>query len=217
MISLLGPVLPDSPDINDKIYDGKHEPLVTNELFDKVQHILRGKNSPKATKHDYLFKKMFKCGECGGTITWESQKGLIYGHCNHYRECTQETWVREDRMEEQMIQAFGLLEINNKKIADWIRRALEESHADEIDYHTNTMDDLNNRLKRIQKRLDGLYDDKLDEQISVDFYNQKLAQYKDEKNKIIDTIDKHSKASNGFIDFGVNFYELSQRAMQIYI
>src|SRR3989339_1010087 len=203
---------------NGQIYDGKHEPIITQELYDKVQNMLTGKTTPKLTRHDYLFNRLCRCATCGGLTTWESQRGgLVYGHCNHYRDCTQETWVREEKVEEQIIDGFDKLVIRNQRIAEWIKKALKESHADETVYHSTTIEELNQRYEQIKKRLDKLYDDKLDEKITLDFYNQKFKQYTGEKNTVLETIKKHSQASNGYFNFGINFYELSQRAKQIYM
>jgi len=202
---------------NDEIHDGKHQPLISKELFDKVQKMLVSKTTPKYMKHDYLFKGLLRCAGCDGLITWELHRGHHYGHCNHYHDCTQETWVREEKVEEQIIDGFDQLMIKNKHVAEWIKKALKESHADETVYHSTTVDELNKRYEQIKKRIDKLYDDKLDEKITLDFYNQKFKQYTGEKDAVLDTIKKHSQASNGYFNFGINFYELSQRAKQVYL
>ena len=64
------------------IYPGNQEPLVTKELFDKVQMVLRGKTNPRHTKHNHLFKGLIRCADCNHLITWEKQKSIVYGHCN---------------------------------------------------------------------------------------------------------------------------------------
>ncbi|HGJ65209.1 TPA: hypothetical protein ENS27_07445 [bacterium] len=57
-----------------KVYQGSHEPLITQEIFDKIQLVLAGKNTPKINRHIFLFKQLLKCAECGGTVTWEIHK-----------------------------------------------------------------------------------------------------------------------------------------------
>lgn len=59
---------------------------------------------------------------------------------------------------------------------------------------------------------DEIYDGKLDEKITPDFYNRKFKQYSDEKDEITESIKQHSTASTGYLNFGINLYELSQRA-----
>jgi site-specific DNA recombinase len=113
---------------NGKIYPGKHEPLIPKELFDRVQIILKRKGVPKYRKHFPLFKGLIRCDECGGLITWETHKGHWYGACNHYRKCSQKGYVRQEKVEEQIIPYFEKLTIKNERLANWIKKALKESH-----------------------------------------------------------------------------------------
>jgi len=199
-----------------EITDGKQEPLIIKELFDKVQNVLHNKSTPKYSKHFYEFKGLLKCAECGGKITWEKHKGIIYGHCNHYRNCSQDTWVKEPAIEKQLLKTFDLLRIKNARLSDWIQRALKENHKDEIDYHKSVLSELNKRYEQIQKRLDRLYDDKLDDTITQETYNRKFQQFTSEKNDIIQSIQKHSDANTKYFELGINIYNLSQRAKEIF-
>jgi hypothetical protein len=177
---------------------------------------MHGKNTPKIQKHLYLFKGLIKCSECGGTITWEQHKGHIYGHCNHYKPCTQKKWVREDRLELQLITALEKLQINNVRIMEWIRKTLHQSNNDIKQYQNLILDQLNNKLKSINKRISKLYDDKVDGVITVEFYTTKNAEYKKQENDVKSAIAKHINAGHKYRELGIQFYELSQRAKTIY-
>lgn len=202
---------------NNKIYDGKQESLITKELFDKVQQTLKSKTTPKYRKHFPLFKGLLHCGECEGTITWSIQKEHWYGYCNHYRNCSQKKYTRQEKIEKPVLRAFENLQIKNTRFVEWMRKALKESHKDEIEYRTTTLSGLNQRYEQIQKRLDNLYDDKLDEKITKDFYDRKFQQYSEEKENITQAIQKHSRVSNQYFELGINIYELSQKAKEIYL
>ena len=201
---------------NNEIYQGKQEPLISKELFDRVQDILRRKTTPKYKKHFPLFRGLIKCEECGGLITWEIQKRHWYGHCNHYRNCSQKTWIRQEKIEKQMLPYFDLITIKNQRLAEWIKKALKESHQDEIDYHNKSLEELNRRYEQIQRRLNVLYDDKLDEKITPEFYEQKFQQYTQEKKEIVASIEKHSNAQTKYFELGVNIFDLSQKAKELY-
>ena len=53
----------------DKLYKGVHKPLVTRELWDKVQKVLdRFENKGKGSKYNtipFLFKGLLTCGDDG--------------------------------------------------------------------------------------------------------------------------------------------------------
>ncbi len=202
---------------NDEIHEGKHQPLISKELFDKVQAMLKSKTTPKYRRHSYLFQGMIRCAGCNGLITWEQQRGHHYGHCNHYHDCDQKAWAKEPEIEEQLLLAFDSLKLKNKRIVAWLKKALKESHQDEIEYHNSTVGELQTRYEAVQKRMDKLYDDKLDEKITQEFYNRKFKQYSDEKDELTETIKGHSSASTGYLNLGINLYELSQRAREIYL
>jgi len=202
---------------NDEVYPGKQEPLITEEIFYKVQSLLKSKNTPKYRKHNNIFKALIRCKECGGTITWETHKNRVYGHCNHYRNCTQKTWSLEQEVETQLIDKFESLEIKNPRIVEWIRKALKEGHQDQIAYYSSVVGELQQKHNLLKKRLDALYVDKLDGNITQQDYSHKSKEWSVELDKINQTIEKHNHASGKYYQLGINIYELSQHAKQIYL
>ncbi len=54
-------------------YKGKHKPLITKELFDKTQLHLQIQPDKGYKNKLFPFKKIFKCGKCGGGITAEEK------------------------------------------------------------------------------------------------------------------------------------------------
>jgi DNA invertase Pin-like site-specific DNA recombinase len=52
---------------NGRLYKGKHVPLVSKELWDRVQCVLDGRHSRKHRrgKHDFAFSGLIACGHCG--------------------------------------------------------------------------------------------------------------------------------------------------------
>ena len=56
------------------ICEGTHEPIIEKSDFYRVQELLKGNKSFKGTKHDYLFKGLLFCEECGARLN------LTYSH-----------------------------------------------------------------------------------------------------------------------------------------
>jgi len=205
-----------------KIYPGKHEPLINKELFDKVQQVRIREEAPKYSnlKKDMLYRGIFKCASCGGVITWElhdKRKNVYtYGHCNHYRKCQKRTYIKEPEVSRQITTLFSKLEVKNQRLAEWIKKSLKENHQEEIVYRTNTRNELNNRLNTLDHRLSNLYDDKMDEKISVGFYDKKFEQYSQEKKDLMENLQKLSNETLRYYEVGINIYELSQNAEKLY-
>ena len=202
---------------NGKEYPARNEPLISKELFYKVQNQLNSKTTAKYRKHFYLFRGLPRCGECGGTITWEIQKGTVYGHCTRYKPCSQNKWIKEIDLEKQILFSLKLLRIKNQRIMGWIKKALHQSNQDVLIYHNSILDDLNNKLKAVEKRLSTLYDDKADGTISKEFYARKNAEYLKEQKEIEETIELHNKAGHKFRELGLQLYGISQRAEELYL
>lgn len=202
---------------NDAIHKGAHDPLIIEELFNKVQQNLRRNGAPRYRKHSPLFKSLLTCVECDGSVTWEIQKGHWYGHCNGYRDCTQRKFVRQERVEEQLLPYLEQLSVKSERLVEWIKKALKESHADQIVYNSTARDELNKRYESIQKRLEALYDDKLDGKIPEDFYNRKFQQYSQEKEEVVSSLKRHDTANTHYYELGANVLDLAHRAKAIYL
>lgn len=65
------------------LYEGKHEPIITKNLFDRVQKVIaiRVPTLPRAPTPK-PFTRLIRCGECGMSITSEVQKGHTYYRCS---------------------------------------------------------------------------------------------------------------------------------------
>lgn len=71
-----------------------------------------------------------------------------------------------------------------------VKESTQRKHQDEIAYHNSTVGELEARYEAIQKRLDKLYDDKLDEKITPEFYARKFKQYSEKKDEITESIKR---------------------------
>ena len=72
-------------------YQGAHEPIITRELYEKVQNNLRDQYIPKTESKEFAFTKLIKCGYCESGITADEKfKKLKDGGTNRhvYYRCT---------------------------------------------------------------------------------------------------------------------------------
>ena len=196
-----------------------HTRLVSKELFYLVQGLLQRKvKAGKYRKHSFLFGGgLIICAECGRSVTAEVQKGHSYYHCTrHGNNCSQRKYIREEKIEKQILEVLDGFKVNNARLLEWIRKALKESHRDEKDYHASAMRNLEKRRKKMEKRLDVLYDERIDGKITKEFYNRKQVQYEEELESVMGAVNKHTKAGIDYKKLGINIFELSQRGREIY-
>ncbi len=103
-------------------YQGKHEPLVPKELFEKVQAQLKRDNIQRES-HEFAFTKLMTCGKCGSCISAEEKykqrkdgttARYVYYGCGRTRDkqCKGNTYLREEELVEQLLKIIDQIDIN---------------------------------------------------------------------------------------------------------
>lgn len=201
---------------NGQVYQGNHEPLISVELFHTVQKLLKRKRPPKYSKHNFLFKNMLFCKECTGTVTWEKHKGIIYGHCNHYRPCTQKTWVKDHEVDTQLSSALELLQIKSPRIREWIYKGLCEKHGDTIEFQEKATTDIKSSINILTTKLDNLIDMRANGEIDKDQYLRKKQEAELEIEKYKNSINNIEKNLGKYSQLNLKVYQISQTAKEKY-
>ena len=63
-------------------YQGKHEPMISEDQFDQVQAMLGRKGNPRPrSHHEFPFTGIIHCGDCGRMVTAEEKHQVICGGC----------------------------------------------------------------------------------------------------------------------------------------
>jgi len=201
-----------------KMYKGIHEPLISRELFDRVQEVMaeKGRRKTGQQKHNWAFQGLLSCGYCGCALVAEiKKKRYIYYHCTGNKGKCPEKWIREEEIARQFGEAISAIKMDDD-VLGWVVAALKESHADEIMYHSELMSALQRQYEKLQHRLDAMYDDKLDGKIDQEFYDRKSSAWKKEQDDIMCKIANHQGANRTYLDEGVKLLELAQRAVILY-
>lgn len=202
---------------NGKQYEAKHVRLVSKELFDQVQEMKRRGNAPHFKRHKFAFSKMMKCGECGGSITAEIQKGIVYYHCNHYRACTQKPFTPEKQLENQLMQVFDFFGQITPEEAEEIKNRIKADHSQEIAYKETTHKSLSERYAKLQNRLDVLYNDRLDGSITPETWKKKQQEITSEQTDIRAQMERVKSEEAQYFEIWLNILDLARRAREIYL
>ncbi len=116
-------------------YQGKHEPLITKELFDQAQTQLKRDNIQRENK-EFAFTKLFTCGYCESGISaeekWKQLKDgthtkYIYYSCSRARDRNcKNKYIREEELITEMLKILDEVNINElgmrQKLEDEIAR-----------------------------------------------------------------------------------------------
>ena len=203
---------------NGRLYQGSHQPLVSRDLWERVQDMMDGRNASKhrRVKHNFAFSGLIACGHCGCSVVGEIKKQrYIYYHCTGYKGKCDEPYVREEVLEEKFGTLLGQLAFDDE-VLDWVRDALHGSHADERSEHEEAIERLRAEYDRLQNRIHAAYVDKLDGTIDAAFYEKMAAEWQSERNRCLCDIERHQGADRSYLEEGVRLIELAQNAQRLF-
>lgn len=101
-------------------YQGKHEPLVSKEIFDKAQEQLVTYPKSGWGKKVVIFKGLFKCGSCGSNLIgeeklrkrkWDEPRRHVYYHCARQLNKCPEPYIDEDKLIKQILRYVNFMSI----------------------------------------------------------------------------------------------------------
>ena len=116
------------------ICKGTHEAIIDEEDFDTVQNILKKNKSFKGTKHDYLFKGILYCAECGArlNITYSNYALKKYGEYRYTTICYSYSRLYSDICTRHSNSIPELEEVLIKHIKEVCSRYINENLQDEL-------------------------------------------------------------------------------------
>ena len=201
-----------------KLYKGVYTPIITKELWDRVQRVLRqrGIRKPRKVTHDFAFNNLIRCGHCDCALVGEIKKGrYTYYRCTHYKGKCPDPYVREEVLEDKFTDILRGLHFD-EEVLGWVKIALVESHADEKEFHRKAIERLRGEYDRLQRRIETAYEDKLDGRITTEFYDQKVREWRAEQERIEIALRDHREANQSYLDEGVALLELASRAADLF-
>jgi len=205
---------------NGEVYPAKHEPLISKDLFEKAQTILkrRGKTS-LSTKHNSLFKSKIFCEGCGGVLSWELQKGTWYGHCNNHlksRNCAKKTYIKEKDVVEQIDTVFVKIAPKSESVLKWIEELIREENADQIKVRETEIQRLNGLLVNVRKQKDKYFEATLNREVPREFCERKISECKEEESVIESALDRVVSLSDEYQELRLVIHDLAFKAKEIY-
>ena len=146
------------------VIEDTHEPIISVEDFNTVQHIMKTKNYVKKDKKPHLLSGLVKCSDCGGGMTFVKESPTrTYMVCMTWRKhaklglCTAHT-IREDYVLKYVTDTLKELaskHLNKGKILD------NTKIDNPVPKYEKELQDLNNQLEQIKTYISSLYKDKV--------------------------------------------------------
>lgn len=171
--------------VGKRYYTGNYTPLISKELFYTCQQIINYNSNPRTQTHEFLYSNMVKCTDCNCSLVGEIKKGkYVYYRCQG-RKCKigKVKYLKEatiDKLVETFLKSLTVPPENIEMILSKCKEVMNM----QIKYDSQVTENITEQIEKIKKRLGNLYTDKLDGEITTEFYKEKREQYQGELDKL---------------------------------
>ena len=197
-------------------FEGKHDPVVSLELFNAVQQRLRNGSSRDRVRHGNPFRKLVKCRRCGCAMTPDTKKWkYVYYRCTEYKGPCKNS-ISEQKLADLFCDVVRRIQIP-PEAADAFVQALKESHSQKERFQREAIKNLQEQHRRLKARLEGAYDDKLDGAIDDKFWRMKSAKFNSELTEIEASLESHRKANHSYLQVGGQIIDLARHAYDLFM
>lgn len=202
-----------------KLHDGKHTPIISKELFDKVQQVFNRKHHPRTPSlKTFPFKSILTCSRCNTHITAGLYKQkYVYYHCSFTKGRCGNPYVSQDKLidiiGEQVIKPVTITEDNMK----WIQESLIKTHGSSAEDKQTQIENVKIQINRLETRLDRLYEDKLDRKIPEEYWEKKDAEFRNMKADLECTLNSLQQGNPHYFEDALRIFELSQKLYSLYV
>jgi site-specific DNA recombinase len=177
---------------------GKHEPIITKQLFYEVQDVLDGRRKvlpvKNTRKEELPLRGFLQCPRCGGTLTGSASKGTgglyYYYHC--MKGCKER--VSAKIINKRFIDALSTITAN-ESVIDTYFRIMEDTFKANGKDNNQAQQKIQEQINKNRARLDNAQRKMLDEEIDGKEYRQIKTEYE----SVIDELIRE-KMKMGLID-----------------
>ena len=212
-----------------KLINHVYEPLISKELFDKVQKVLKTKKKERFCKEQkyagipFVFRGLITC-KCGCAITPEhhkkGNKEYVYLRCSHQKGACNQKLVNENTILEQLDrEIFHQIRIS-PTMYDLVKTSITQSLEDEKKINASVRKKIAEEISLIDTRLERLWECYLDRDIDKAKYELEKQKYLEQKKELNARAEKYTDISNGLkenigkaIDFAANLSNLMNKAL----
>lgn len=188
------------------IKENMHEPIISKELWNKVQEKLSSYNTDTRKKYEYPLKDLVYCGECGnkarfqhnksktksGKVCWEGNCAVC-GKRADYRSLCDNVVIGEkilmNAVRNAIIEEIKKIEYTSKELKAIYNNAQRKAKST-ANIIQSELSNKNKELNKIEDEIKCLYEKKVTRQISIDKFKELYEIMSERKMKIVQEIEK---------------------------
>jgi hypothetical protein len=198
-------------------YKGKHDGIVTLDVFERVQDILHGRHSSRGKHREFAFRGLVRCGNCGCSVIPDMKKNrYVYYGCTRSRGNCDQKAIREEELARLLGEPLKRIRMTEERV-QWVRNALRKSSEEEQPFREAERRKLEEERVELERKIDRMYEDRLSDVVSEEFWRRKYAEYWDRKEIVGVRIKAYEGAHEDYLSEGLRILELAQEAYSMYV
>ena len=191
-----------------EVYEAKHEPIISKDVFEKCQVLLKNKSKPKQRGFKpYVYRGIFHCEHCGCFITTETQKGHNYLRCTKRKSPCPARYTREEEADRQVREILKGVSLPPALAADALDN-IQKDKTKAAQAGEEAAQNLRDKLVILNDQLGKLLDMVLQGSLTRPEYTHKKAQLVDEKKEIENKLAAFAREESTRNEPLKRFYEL---------
>lgn len=196
--------LSDKPKEDWIIVKDTHEPIISEDLYKLANEKVQSRKRPFRTGKESIFVGLVKCPDCGKALNIARNKSKnkeIILQCNSYRRygknlCTQHKIYYETLYEivfEDIKKNIDYVLNDEKSLIAALEKSKDNEMEEEQAFIINRIQEKNKRIQELDKKVEKLYDDRIDQKISEKNFQRILEKTQEEQNLLSEEIENMQK------------------------
>ncbi len=206
-------------------HPGKHEPLVSRQLFQACQDVLKGRTRRTNNRNHPLAGGIFTCAYCGSMITGELirrslksggvREHLYYRCANNHPDHPTVRWKAGD-LEQAIHEDLGSMKLD-AELAGWFRRSLTAAFADTDAQRQHQRQALLKRRTELTNMQDRLLSAFLSGAVDEKTFHSKSVDLKAQQGEAETALEACGGAADGRGEVALGLFDWSQQAADVWL
>jgi site-specific DNA recombinase len=207
-----------------EICKGTYEPLISKELFYKVQLVLQDRSKPRTNSWQSPLNGLIKCGECGSAITTTVKEKhyprtnrtakYTYHHCTHRKGFCSQKPIKVGELDKLIFDSFSTISINEELWKLGIE-LFKQKHISETKNNVDRMQNLQGKYNSLQLRLNRLIELRADNEITKEELAKQKEVILNEQTSIKHFMEDSEGSTKRWLELEENFINTCYQAKNI--
>lgn len=200
-------------------YEHKYPTLITKETYDNCKAIMSGRAQTDGRRKllggNAIYRGLFRCENCGRSITPEMHRSKYYYACTDYDKVCKKKYLAEHKITEQLEEVFKSIKVPQEAL-DKIVVMLKEKHSHSTETSKLAVKNLQEEYSRIENKKMRMYDDYLERSITREMYDAKLKEFTDRQSEINGHMQRLNRSEEEYLITMGYLFQLAANAHELF-